>query len=88
MKVHDLIAERGSRYGKFSDGATIMRNLKVVMHNTKGWEMLSDSQKEALDMIQHKVGRILNGDPNYDDNWNDIAGYATLISEEINGEKK
>lgn len=88
MKVHNLIDERGSRYGKFADGAVIMRNLKSVMHSTDGWERLSNSQKEALDMIQHKIGRVLNGDPNYDDNWNDIAGYATLISEEINGDKK
>jgi len=88
MKVQVLIAERGSRYGKFSDGAIIMRNLKSVMHSTDGWERLGDSQKEALDMIQHKIGRVLNGDPNYDDNWKDIAGYATLIAEELNGENK
>lgn len=83
MKVNDLIAERGKRYGKFSEGALIMRNLKLVMHSTEGWERLSNSQQEALDMIQHKIGRVLNGDPNYDDNWKDIAGYATLISNEV-----
>lgn len=83
-----LIAERGSRYGKFSDGAEIMRDLKHVMHEVDGWNNLTPSQKEALDMIQHKIGRILNGDPTYDDNWKDIAGYATLVAEELNGVKK
>ena len=39
-------------------------------------------------MIQHKIGRILNGDPNYDDNWKDIAGYSKLIADELNGEVK
>lgn len=83
-----LIAERGNRYGKFKDGAEIMRDLKHVMHEVDGWNSLSPSQKEALDMIQHKIGRILNGDPNYDDNWKDVAGYATLIVNELNGEAK
>lgn len=83
-----LIAQRGNRYGKFKDGAEIMRDLKYTMHNVDGWNDLSPSQKEALDMIQHKIGRILNGDPNYDDNWKDVAGYATLIVNELNGEIK
>ena len=86
--VQALIAERGSRYGKFADGAEIMRDLKHVMQKTEGWSRCTASQKEALDMIQHKIGRILNGDPTYDDSWKDIAGYATLIVEELNGVSK
>lgn len=83
-----LITERGSRYGKFKDGADIMQSLKDTMRDVDGWNNLTASQKEALDMIQHKVGRILNGDPTYDDSWKDIAGYATLIVNELNGEVK
>lgn len=83
-----LITERGTRYGKFKDGAAIMQELKFVMREVDGWHHLSPSQKEALDMIQHKIGRILNGDPTYDDSWKDIAGYATLIVSELNGEEK
>jgi hypothetical protein len=44
------------------------------------------AQQEALDMIQHKIGRILNGDPDYVDNWDDIAGYSQLISKILRGE--
>lgn len=83
-----LITERGSRYGKFKDGAEIMQELKDVMREVDGWHNLTPSQREALDMIQHKIGRILNGDPTYDDSWKDIAGYATLIVNELNGEIK
>ena len=81
-----LITERGSRYGKFKYGADIMQSLKDTMRDVDGWNNLTASQKEALDMIQHKIGRILNGDPTYDDSWKDIAGYATLIVNELNGE--
>lgn len=86
--TEQLITERGSRYGKFKDGAEIMQELKDVMREVDGWHNLKPSQREALDMIQHKIGRILNGDPTYDDSWRDIAGYATLIVNELNGEIK
>ena len=86
--TEQLITERGSRYGKFKDGAEIMQELKTVMREVDGWRNLTPSQREALDMIQHKIGRILNGDPTYDDSWKDIAGYATLIVNELNGEIK
>ena len=86
--AEQLITERGSRYGKFKDGSEIMQELKDVMREVDGWHNLTPSQREALDMIQHKIGRILNGDPTYDDSWRDIAGYATLIVNELNGEIK
>lgn len=86
--TEQLITERGSRYGKFKDGAEIMQELKDVMREVDGWRNLTPSQREALDMIQHKIGRILNGDSTYDDSWKDIAGYATLIVNELNGEIK
>ena len=63
----------------------ITQSLKDTMRDVDGWNNLTASQKEALDMIQHKIGRILNGDPTYDDSWKDIAGYATLIVNELNG---
>lgn len=86
--IDAIITERGSRYGKFKDGAEIMQELKDVMREVDGWHNLTPSQREALDMIQHKIGRILNGDPTHDDSWKDIAGYATLIVNELNGEIK
>jgi len=39
-------------------------------------------------MILHKIARILNGDPEYSDNWHDIAGYATLIEVALIKEQK
>jgi len=48
--------------------------------------MLNNDQREALEMIAHKIARILNGDPNYADNWIDIAGYATLVANRLEKE--
>lgn len=84
--TEDLIEERGKVYGHFADGALIMRGLKTQMHNAPGWKNLRLVQQEALDMIQHKIGRILNGDPDYVDNWDDIAGYSQLVAKILRGE--
>ena len=84
--VTDTLNVRGTRYGKFSGHAVISQHLKDVMQVTTGWQKLNASQREALDMIAHKIARILNGDPNYADSWHDIAGYATLIDKQLNGE--
>ena len=86
LVVEDTLEERGTRYGKFSGHAEIAQNLKEVMHVHPGWRKLTYSQREALEMIAHKIGRILNGDPNYADSWHDIAGYATLVDKQLNGQ--
>ena len=88
VTIDSTINKRGERYGKFNEGADIMQSLKNVMRETDGWERLTASQREALEMIQHKIGRVLNGDPTYDDNWRDICGYSQLILDELNGTKR
>lgn len=84
--VTATLAERGQRYGKFTGHAAITQQLKYEMRSTAGWKKLSNSQAEALEMIAHKIGRILNGDPHYADSWHDIAGYAALIDKELTGD--
>jgi hypothetical protein len=83
MGIEQTLAERADRYGKFSTHATISQQLQSVLVSKPEWEKLNASQREALFMICHKIARILNGDPNYVDNWHDIAGYATLVEQEI-----
>lgn len=82
--VATTLAERGKRYGDFGGHAFITQMLKHDMRSVDGWLNLNASQIEALDMIAHKIGRILNGDPNWADSWHDIAGYATLVEMELN----
>lgn len=82
--VAATLAERGARYGAFNTHAEITQSLKDIMRSTPGWKRLTPSQAEALEMNAHKIGRILNGDPNYADSWHDIAGYAKLVEDELN----
>ena len=82
--VASTLEERGKRYGAFVNHAKIAQTIKEIMKCQPKWQDLDDDQKEALEMIVHKIGRILNGDPNYADSWHDIAGYAKLVEDEIN----
>ena len=81
--IDKVLAERGSRYGEFSAHAMITQNIKRAMYDSPNWRTLSDDKKEALEMIAHKIGRILNGDPNYADSWTDIIGYAKLVEDTL-----
>ena len=86
--ITTILAERGSRYGDFATHALITQSLKDVMKNTPNWGTLSPSQKEALEMTAHKIGRILNGDPDYDDSWVDIGGYTKLVADDLQAANK
>ena len=79
--INTTLNERGERYGKFSGQAALSQALKRVMHAAPNWDRLSDAQKEGLEMVQHKIATMLNGDPTYLDNIVDIIGYSTLIQE-------
>ena len=85
--IKEVLEERGSRYGRFDEQAEIVQAIKKVLWDQHGWDGLEDDQKEALETIAVKISRILNGDPDYQDNWVDIAGYATLISERLVGNR-
>lgn len=88
MSIDNVLKERGNRYGSFDSHAEITQTLKSVMCGLlvdcpTNWAILKHDQAEALEMIAHKIGRILNGDPDYADSWIDIAGYAKLVADRL-----
>lgn len=83
MSIEQTLAERGNRYGDFATHAGISQSLKEVMVATPQWAEMPTYQREALEMIAHKIARILNGDSNYADSWHDVAGYARLVEERL-----
>lgn len=81
--ISEVLAERGNRYGSFVGHSALSQNLKAVMENHSNYNSMSSDKKEALEMIQHKIARIVNGDSNYKDSWVDLQGYAKLISDTL-----
>lgn len=88
MDVNSTLEERGSRYGTFKGHAELTASLLTCIrtHAILASTDLEPIHQEALHMICHKIARIVNGDPNYDDSWHDIAGYAELVVKYLNGE--
>lgn len=81
--VTKVLQERRQTHGAFIYHACLTQALKRAMRESKNWDTLPDDMKEALEMIQHKIGRILSGDPAYQDHWVDIEGYARLVSQRL-----
>ena len=77
--IDETLKERGNNYGDFKGHAYVTQNVKRAMVDSNNWDKLSDDKKEALEMVAHKIGRILNGNPDYHDSWHDIIGYARLV---------
>ena len=86
-QVDETLDARAVDYGKFIEGAEIMQMLKRVVRNAldNREKVLAHDQAEAMDMIIHKMGRIVNGNPDVVDHWLDIAGYAQLVADRLEG---
>lgn len=95
MSIENTLAERGNRYGDFTDHADLAQGIQFRMQkfclkadNADGFiepwkDRLNNVQRQALTVIADKIARILSGDPNYADNWHDIQGYAKLVEDRL-----
>lgn len=81
--IDRTLSARGSLYGDFSDNARISQQLKSVLENERSWAVMPHLHREGITMIFQKISRIVNGDPNYKDNWHDIQGYAKLVEDRL-----
>jgi hypothetical protein len=83
--INALLAERGRTHGNYVTHALITQDLKrVVTHHVADLDRrLEHDMQETLDMIAHKIGRIIAGNPAEPDHWRDIAGYAQLVANRL-----
>ncbi len=78
-KVGQTIADREHTHGDYGSTSLLAQGIKEFYRSTRYWNVMSNDKKESLEMIATKLARILNGDPNHEDSWRDIAGYAELV---------
>lgn len=81
MDTKELLVERDKTHGPYELHCRYTQDIKKAMYNGANWATMPDPHRESLDMIAHKIGRILAGDPDFRDHWDDIAGYAKLVAE-------
>lgn len=79
LELEQTIAERRGRYGPLIESGEVAMKLEDYLRSLPGWQNLAYDQRESLAMVMHKVSRIMCGDPDYDDSWIDIAGYAQNV---------
>ena len=86
--VDKVLEDRKKTHGNFQTHAEICQRLKDCMRDHGvGLTKLDHDQAEALDMILHKIARILNGNAWEPDHWLDIAGYAKLVYDRLKNER-
>lgn len=83
MKLEETLAQRKATTGEFKDVAAVCQAIKDVMRDAPKWNGMQLMCCEALDMIAHKMARILCGDPEHVDAWHDIQGYAKLVEDRL-----
>lgn len=82
--IQTTLIERGKTHGDFAVHALVTQRIKEIMKfSGVRWDVINHTQRESLEMIAHKIGRICAGNPNHIDHWDDIAGYATLVANEL-----
>ncbi len=85
--LESILQARGDRYGAFADNAFVAQHIKRALNMGRNALALSDDQREALHQIASKISRIVTGDPDYVDNWDDIAGYAKLVADRLRSDE-
>jgi hypothetical protein len=87
--IEDTLEERGKNYGNYHTMANLSQTLYSILvqhystiHAAEDGtvQQLPNFMTESLQMICRKMARIANGNIYHVDSWDDIAGYATLVS--------
>jgi hypothetical protein len=78
-----LLEERRATHGEYRDHTRCTQAILLMLQRERNWEKLDDIMKESLHMFAHKMARIATGNPDTKDHWDDIAGYAVLVSQRL-----
>lgn len=81
--INKIIAERTKSCGNFKDITETAQTIKRALRDGSKYFNTAPYLAEALDMIAHKLARIVDGNPYHKDHWLDIIGYAELVLREI-----
>lgn len=81
--IRATLAERGSRYGDFTQLAMISQSIKANLRTGVSYTQIPIWQQEAIEMVVVKLARMVCGDPAYRDNFEDIQGYCQLVLDRL-----
>ena len=73
-----LIAERRKTHGDWNEQSALADKLLALYEGSSNWRKMKPHQRQAMIMDAVKNSRILTGNPDEPDHWDDKAGYAKL----------
>lgn len=89
MDIENILSTREKTHGEFEHNSLFIQDCKdIARANPAYWEHLPPTVRESIDMILHKLGRVIYGDYEFKDHWLDIQGYAQLIIDEIENKEQ
>ena len=83
LTVDEILDRRHQTHGAFMDVAAVAVVMRHIILDRR--PNLMPDQEEALTLICTKIARIVNGDPNEREHWLDVAGYAQLVADRLDG---
>lgn len=83
QNINNLLQERAKTHGDFKAQSKLTQLIKELFRQSQNWSMINSEQRESLDMSAGKIARILCGNPNEPDHWQDIAGYSMLVANSL-----
>lgn len=86
--IDAILAEREKTHGSFFVHANCTHSLEDTFYSFLGKHCFTAVMQEGLHMVFYKLGRIAAGCATHKDHWDDIAGYATLVSRSLKEEKE
>ena len=91
MEIREILNERQKTHGDFTLNAQVSQDLKTILTRAIQREGNNVCYKpyelEALDMICHKLSRIVAGNHAEPDHWRDLSGYSTLVADRLELDK-
>jgi ubiquitin C-terminal hydrolase len=85
MKV---LKQREKTHGDFELKAIWIQDIMEHITDLYAYTEMQADQREAIHMILIKLSRIIYGDYNHIDHWEDIAGYSQLVVNRLTKEEK
>ena len=87
MKPEEIIDSRAKTHGDYEKAAELEDKIFEALENMDSWYSLEPRHRKSLRNIVTKMARIMAGDPNFPDHWEDIAGYALLAAKTSQGDE-
>jgi hypothetical protein len=83
FNIDDILKNRELKYGSYVAHSLVKETILYQLEGLTNWDKARPLHRQAAAMIVDKLVRAFNGDPNYEDNWVDIQGYAKLVEDGI-----